>query len=177
MNYSTPDKRILKEWTYVYHLMKRFDWLVTALVMVLITNGIIALAIALADISKAAETLRACSFIFWMIFGIYLFSCLLTVLLFKGKYRYSYRLTDTELIRSTGIGDIGATHEMTVNRRIGNCVSLDGVSKLVLDKNRNCVIIRGRLTLTTVYANDEDIDSVWNLLLKLCPGAAEKYRS
>ena len=176
MNDSITDNRIKKEWVYVYPLTERFDWLATSLVFVLITNGIIALAIIFADVSRAAENLRNFSFVFWMIAGIYLLSCILTVLMFKGKYRYSYRLTDTELIRSTGMADIGVNHEMTVNRRLGNCVTLENVSRLVLNRRRNEIRIIGKLTVTTIYAYDVDIDSVWNLLVKSCPNASAKIR-
>ncbi|MDO4486475.1 MAG: hypothetical protein Q4C46_07810 [Bacillota bacterium] len=166
---------IKKTWDYTYLLTKRYDWLVTTLIIVLITNVLIAIILAFAAVICGIgiiELLIECSFIFWIIFGIYLLSCVITLLFYKGKYRYEYILTEIELKSHKGkLGIVPFNHEMTVNERIGSCFTYDSVSRLTLLRDRNEIRVRGFMTLTSVYADDEDIDEVWDILTAVCKKA------
>ena len=161
-------------WIYDYPLTKRFDWIVTCFILVLITDAIIALAFFLAGPDNFLSNIKTFSFIFWMVFGIYFLACVITMLVHKGGYTYLYQITGNELIiTETPLGSIGINHEMTVNKRIGNHVDLKRISKLTLNKSRNLIKIKGTLTLTTVYAFDNEINEVWNTLAGLCPEAKQ----
>lgn len=174
------ERNIRKKWSYTYLLTKRYDWLVTTLILVLITNALLALIFAFTAViceKGIIEMLIECSFIFWMIFGIYLLSCVITLLFYKGKYRYEYMLTEIELkVHKGKLGVVPFNHEMTVNERIGSCIIYDSVSRLTLLRDRNEIRVRGFMTLTSVYADDEDIDEVWEILTSVCKKAKSSVR-
>ena len=142
---------IKKSWSYEYPLTKRFDWIVTTIILMLITDAIIAFALFLADTGNFIGTLKECSFVFWIIFGVYALACLMILIMGGGKYWYSYVLTDTELIMLRNPEEIMAlNHEMTVNQRIGSHVDLRSVTKLTLVGEKNEIRVRGKLIHTTV---------------------------
>ena len=92
----------------------------------------------------------------------------------KGKYLYTYLLTDTELIILRNTAELaGLNHEMTVDHKIGSHIDLNSVTKLTLVRQRNEIRVRGPLTLTTVYAYDEDLPGVWADLSRICMNAQQ----
>ena len=60
------------------------------------------------------------------------------------------------------------SHEMLVNERIGSGIDLKKVSYLRLNKDTNSISIRGYLTLTTVYADEEQIEYIYHLIKQEC---------
>ena len=60
------------------------------------------------------------------------------------------------------------SHEMVVNEIIGSNVDLKAVSYLRLNKETNSISIRGFLTLTTVYADEDQIDYIYQLIKQEC---------
>ena len=60
------------------------------------------------------------------------------------------------------------SHEMIVNERIGSDIDLKQVTYLKLNKGTNSIAIRGFLTLTTVYADENQIDYIYQLIRQEC---------
>lgn len=165
---------VKKTWGYTYVFTKHYGWLAIIIILVLITNGIIAAVLGVAGAVFGGGALNMIienSFVFWMIIGLYALSCGLSMLVYKGKYRYEYRLTEYALNTRAGVGIVPFSHEMTVNSRIGREVRYVHVSRLTLLREKNEIRIRGTMILTSVFAYDEDIDEVWEILKTSCTKA------
>lgn len=163
----------VKTWKYYYPLTKRFDWLGTVAVLVLITCVLIAAALGLAGALSGKGVFASIienSFTFWIIIGIYALSCIITVLYYRGGYKYEYVLTERELIVSKGKNPeiVPFSHEMTSAARTGGRISLDSVTHLTLDRTGRRIKLRGFMTITTIYANDDELEDVWATLKAAC---------
>lgn len=167
---------ITKSWKYYYPLTRRFDWLGSVAILVLITCVLIAAALGLGGALSGRGvfvTIIENSFAFWMIIGIYALSCVIAVLFYRDGYRYEYTLTDSELIISRGkrLETVLLSNEMTSAMRTGKHIRLDSVTKLTYNRAGRRISLRGCMAITTIFANDDELEEVWKALKAACRNA------
>lgn len=164
-----------ESWNYTYQLSKRFDWIISTVLLMFITDIIIIVAIFLADVNNFFNNLIANSFLFKVIFGVYLLAGILVIVTNRGELHYHYEIRNGELIITKNkLIDFSFNHELEVNRRIGNHIILNNVTKIELLEGRNEIKIKGMLILTSVYVNSDELMDVYNTLLKSCPNIRNK---
>ena len=60
------------------------------------------------------------------------------------------------------------SHEMIVNERIGSQFQLKDVKTLKLNKKADAISMKGFLILTTIYADKNEIDYIYQLMKQDC---------
>ena len=94
--------------------------------------------------------------------GIYVISVLISFVYYRKGYVYQYILKDNclRVIRNY----VPLSHEMIVNERIGSCIYFKDVRHIKLHKDEAYISIRGSLILTTIYADKNEIDQIYQLM-------------
>ena len=153
-------------WTYNYSMFKHHDWLKIICALAALTVLLICFAFFLAAPHDFWGTLTENFWVIWMIVAIYGLSVLIALVCYRKGYVYGYVLENGWLnIRRSYVP---MSHEMLVNERIGSGIDLKKVSYLRLNKDTNSISIRGYLTLTTVYADEDQIDYIYQLIKQEC---------
>lgn len=153
-------------WTYNYSMFKHHDWIKIICTLVTITVLFICFAFFLAAPHDFWGTLTENFWVIWMIVAIYGLSVLIALVWYRKGYVYGYVLENGWLtIRRSYVP---MSHEMLVNERIGSGIDLKKASYLRLNKDTNSISIRGFLTLTTVYADEDQIDDIYQLIKQEC---------
>ena len=153
-------------WTYNYSMFKHHDWIKIICTMVVITVLLICFALFLAAPHDFWGTLTENFWLIGLIVALYGLSVLIALVWYRKGYVYGYVLKNgwLKIHRSY----VPLSHEMVVNERIGSNVDLKAVSYLRLNKETNSISIRGFLTLTTVYADEDQIDYIYQLIKQEC---------
>lgn len=153
-------------WTYNYSLFKNHDWIKMICCIMVITVLLICFALFLAMPHDFIGTLTENFWVIWMIVAIYGLAVLISLIWYRKGYVYGYVLENGRLkiIRNY----VPMSHEMIVNERIGSDIDLKQVTYLKLNKGTNSIAIRGFLTLTTVYADENQIDYIYQLIRQEC---------
>ena len=153
-------------WTYNYSLFKNHDWIKPLCCIVAITILLICFALFLAAPHDFLGTLIENFWLIWMIVAIYGLSVLISLVWYRKGYVYGYVLENgwLKIIRNY----VPMSHEMVVNERIGSNIDLKQVKYLRLNKGKNSISIRGFLILTTVYADENQIDYIYQLIKQDC---------
>lgn len=88
------------------------------------------------------------------------------MIVYAKGYNYSYILYEDRLkvIKDT----VMMNHEMNVNERIGSTIVFNSVRSLKLNSDKGLIEIRGLLIWSTVYANKEEIEKIYNMIKKRC---------
>ena len=60
------------------------------------------------------------------------------------------------------------SHEMIVNERIGSDINLKDVRSMKLNKDADSISMKGFLILTTIYADKNEIDYIYQLMKQNC---------
>ena len=153
-------------WTYHYSMFKHHDWIKIICTLVAITVLLICFAFFLAAPHDFWGTLTENFWVIWMIVAIYGLSVIIALVWYRKGYVYDYVLENSWLkIRRNYVP---MSHEMLVNERIGSGIDLKNVSYLRLNKDTNSISIRGYLTLTTVYADEDQIDDIYQRIKQEC---------
>ena len=101
-----------------------------------------------------------------MIVALYSLSVLIALIWYRKGYVYGYVLENGWLKIITKY--VPMSHEMIVNQRIGSHIDLKQVRYLRLNKKTNSISIRGFLILTTVYADENEIDYIYQQIKQEC---------
>ena len=153
-------------WSYNYSLFKHRDWIKPYCYIVGISVLLIELALFLANPHDFIRTLIEYLWVIGMIVALYGLSVIIALVWYRKGYVYDYVLKDGWLKIKRNY--VPMSHEMVVNERIGSNVNLKTVSYLRLHKKTNSISIRGFLTLTTVYADEDQIDYIYQLIKQEC---------
>lgn len=153
-------------WTYNYSLFKHRDWIKTICIIVAITVFFICFALFLAEPHDFLGTLIENLWLIWMIVALYSLSVLIALIWYRKGYVYGYVLENGWLKIITKY--VPMSHEMIVNQRIGSHIDLKQVRYLRLNKKTNSISIRGFLILTTVYADENEIDYIYQQIKQEC---------
>ena len=153
-------------WSYNYSLFKNRDWIKTYCYIVGITVLIICFALFIAKPHDFIGTLNENLWLIGMIVALYGLAVLIALIWYRKGYVYYYVIESgwLKVIRNY----VPMSHEMLVNERIGSDIDLKAVSYIRLHKDTDSISIRGFLTLTTIYADKNEIDHVYQLIKQGC---------
>ena len=153
-------------WTYNYSLFKQHDWIKPYCYIMGITVLIICFAFFIIQPHNFTGMLLENFWVIGMIVAIYGISVVISFICYRKGYVYSYCIENGWLkIRRNYVP---MSHEMVVNERIGSHIDLKTVKYIKLDKDTESISIRGFLTLTTIYADKNEIDYVYQLVKQEC---------
>ncbi|MGN0262596.1 MAG: hypothetical protein ACI4B9_07155 [Eggerthellaceae bacterium] len=182
-------------WFYGYSLTKRdniISMVKTMGLLALISFAIITPALLAGTSSSLVDVIIEYSFVYWMIGGIFMLSIPLSMLIYRGTYYYAYRaggscvtvldapcgsVSDEQMFSGVGQAAYAAgggrfdARMMLDAYRAGRVIDYSSVKKISRDASGSSISVKGFMTLTKVYANPEDLDAVWNLLIEKCPNA------
>ena len=153
-------------WDYNYSLFKQHDWIKTYCYIVAITVLIICFAFFIAQPHNFIGTLIENFWVIWMIVALYGISVLIALVWYRKGYVYGYVLENGWLRIHRNY--VPMSHEMIVNERIGSHINLKDVRYIRLNKDVDSISIKGFLTLTTIYADKNEIDYIYQLIKKEC---------
>ncbi|MDO4501372.1 MAG: hypothetical protein Q4B60_08915 [Erysipelotrichaceae bacterium] len=153
-------------WSYNYYFTRNKDWIKPFLIIFLIIIAIIAIALIITDPKRPLGILIEYWWVFVMMTGIFAFSVLLTLLCYKNGYMCIYEIKDNKLHMDKA--NIAITHSQMIDQKLANTIYLDDIRHLRLSKEEDAIYIRGVLTITTVYADKQEIDYVYSLLKDGC---------
>ena len=153
-------------WSYNYSLFKHYDWIKITCYIVAITVLIICFALFIAEPHDFIGTLTENLWLIGMIVGIYGLSVLIALVWYRKGYVYHYSIENGWLkVRKDYVP---MSHEMIVNERIGSHIQLNNVRSIKLKKDADSISMKGFLILTTIYADKNEIDSIYQLLQQEC---------
>ncbi|MCI7179285.1 MAG: hypothetical protein MSA26_01530 [Lachnospiraceae bacterium] len=153
-------------WSYNYSLFKNRDWIKIICIMVALTVFFICFALFLAAPHDFWGTLTENFWLIWMIVAIYGLSVLISLIWYRKGYVYQYVLERGWI--KVNRNYVPMSHEMIVDERIGSHIDLKTVSYIRLDKDTDSISMRGFLLLTTIYADKNEIDHVYQLIKQEC---------
>lgn len=153
-------------WSYNYSLFKKHDWIKPYCYIVAITVVIIGFAFFIARPHDFVGVLMENLWVFAMILALYGISVLISLVWYRKGYAYKYDLENgwLKVFRNY----VPMSHEMIVNERIGSGIDLKKISYLKLNKEEESISMRGFLTLTTIYADKNEIDHIYQLIKQEC---------
>ena len=153
-------------WSYNYSLFKHYDWIKIICYIVAITVLIICFALFIAEPHDFIGTLTENLWLIGMIVGIYGLSVLIALVWYRKGYVYHYSIENGWLkVRKDYVP---MSHEMMVNERIGSHIQLKDIRSIKLKKDADSISMKGFLILTTIYADKNEIDSIYQLLQQEC---------
>jgi len=158
-----------ESWNYTYQLSKRFDWIFRCVLLLFITDIIVIVSIFLADVNNFYNNLIANTFIFKIVFGLYLVIGILIIVTNRGELHYHYEIKDGELIVTSNKLINASLNDSSVNKIVKKHIILNNVTKLGLVKDKCLIKLKGMLIFTSVYVNPDEIDKIYQLLLDSCP--------
>lgn len=153
-------------WSYNYSLLKKHDWIKPYCYIVAITVVIIGFALFIAQPHNFVGVLMENLWVFAVIVALYGISVLISLVWYRKGYTYKYDLENgwLQVFRNY----VPMNHEMIVNERIGSGIDLKKISYLKLNKEKESISMRGFLTLTTIYADKNEIDHIYQLIKQQC---------
>ena len=151
-------------WTYNYSLFKHHDWIKIMCFLFTLTVLIICFAFFIAQPQDFLGVLMENLWVIGMILAIYGISVLIALIWYRKGYLYRYSIENgwLKVIR----GYVPMSHEMIVNERIGSSINLKDVRSIKLDKETDSISMRGFMILTTIYADKNEIDYIYQLILQ-----------
>ena len=153
-------------WFYNYSLFKNRDWIKTYCYIVGITVLIICFALFIAEPHGFIGTLIENSWLIGMIVALYGISVLIALIWYRNGYVYQYNIENGWL--KIGRSFVPMSHEMIVNERIGSQINLKDVRSIKLNKDAGFISMKGFLILTTIYADKNEIDYIYQLMKQEC---------
>ncbi|MGN8632770.1 hypothetical protein ACTNEW_14610 [Blautia sp. HCP3S3_G3] len=131
-----------------------------------ITVLIICFALFIADPHDLIGTLIENLWLIGMIVALFGLAVLIALIWYRKGYVYKYVLERGWI--KVDRNYVPMSHEMVVNERIGSHIDLKTVSYIRLDKDTDSISMRGFLLLTTIYADKNEIDHVYQLIKQEC---------
>lgn len=159
-------------WTYNYSLTKQHDWIKPYGCVVALSLIFICFAFFIAAPHDFIGTLVENLWVIGMILALFGLSVLIAFIWYRKGYVYKYNLENGWI--KVDRNYVPVSHEMMVDERIGSQIDLKRVSYLRLNKEKDSISIRGFLTLTTVYADKNEIDHIYQLIKQECINLKEK---
>lgn len=159
-------------WTYNYSLFKHHDWIKTLCCILAITVLLICFALFLAQPHDFLGVLIENLWLIGMIVALYGISVLITLIWYRKGYAYQYFIENGWLKVCKGY--VPMSHEMIVNERIGSHINLKDVSSIKLNKDADSISMKGFLILTTIYADKNEIDYIYQLIKQECVNLKSK---
>ena len=153
-------------WAYNYSLFEHYDWIKTLCYIVAITVLIICFAFLIAQPHDFISTLIENLWVIGMVVALYGISVLRSLIWYRKGYVYKYVIEDGHLRVFRNF--VPMSHEMIVNERIGSDIYFNNVRYLRLNKDADSISIRGILILTTIYADKNEIDYIYQLIKQEC---------
>ncbi|MDY3250858.1 MAG: hypothetical protein SOX32_11000 [Candidatus Choladocola sp.] len=153
-------------WTYNYSLFKHYDWIRALCYIVAITVLIICFGLFIARPYDFPGVLTENLWLIGMILAIYGISVLIALIWYRKGYVYQYTIENGNLKICRGF--VPMSHEMIVNERIGSDINLKDVRSIKLNKNADSISMKGFLILTTIYADKNEIDYIYQLMKQDC---------
>lgn len=153
-------------WTYNYSLFKQHDWIKTYCYIVAITVVIICFGLFIARPYDFPGVLMENLWLIGMIVALYGISVLIALIWYRNGYVYQYNIENGWL--KIGRSFVPMSHEMIVNERIGSQINLKDVRSIKLNKDAGFISMKGFLILTTIYADKNEIDYIYQLMKQEC---------
>ena len=147
-------------------MFKHFDWLRTMCWITAITVSLICLPLAISRPDDIIGVLAENLWVIGMIVGIYAFSVVIALIWYRKGYSYRYTMENGHLKVSKPY--VPMSHEMNVNERIGSDIYFKDIRTLKLRKEHESISVRGKLILTTIYADKDEIDYIYQLIKQSC---------
>lgn len=104
--------------------------------------------------------------------ALYGLSVLISLIWYRKGYVYRYTIENGWLKVNKGF--VPMSHEMMVNERLGSQFQLKDVKTLKLNKKAAAISMKGFLILTTIYADKNEIDTVYQILKQECVNLKDK---
>ena len=159
-------ENIKYSWAYNYSLFKNHDWIKTLCCIVTITVLIICFGFFIAQPHNFIGTLIENLWVIGMIVALYVISVVISFICYRKGYVYKYFIENGHLRVFKNF--VPMSHEMIVNERIGSDINLKDVRSIKLNKNADSISMKGFLILTTIYADKNEIDYIYQLMKQDC---------
>lgn len=154
------------KWSYNYSLYKQRDWIKPYGCVVGITVLLICFALFIAEPHDFIGTLIENFWVIGMIVALFGLAVLIALIWYRKGYVYEYVLKGGWI--KVNRNYVPMSHEMVVNERIASRINLQTISYIRLDKDTDSISMRGFFTLTTIYADKNEIDHVYQLIKQEC---------
>lgn len=153
-------------------MLKHFDWVKTILCITALTVVLICIPLAISRPDDIIGVLVENLWVIEMIVGIYGLSVVIALIWYRKGYTYRYTIENGHLKVSKPY--VTMSHEMRVNERIGSDVFFDKIRYIKLNREEESISLRGKLILTTVYADKREIDYIYQLIKRSCLNLKEE---